>query len=374
MKADFTMKDSKVMKYAPAVFAIGRDYQIIFLTETSGLGWIEIAGERFTDEEAGLLKFGTIHKISIPGEKLNKARKYTVVFTEYLERQPYFPEGIEKIRCEYNFTPLSGDDFRIFQFSDTHGFKDGAVSSYENEGGADLIAMVGDINDDNDKISDFHTLFEIMSQTARGEKPLIYSRGNHDTRGNAAQLLLDYVPAAVRNGRRETFYSFRQGPLWGLVLDCGEDKDDSHPEYGDTVLFRNFRKRETEYIRSLILNKENEYAAEGVRHKIVFCHICFAEHFKGEFDIENETYDEWVKLLSEIGVDLLISGHDHRIRFVKEPENNSDCRAAKFPFAVCSIPAENDKNGHKRYVGALIEVKNNHRTVKPAPGETFMEF
>ena len=53
--------------YDPSVFRVGCDYQIIFRTKTKGLGWVEIDGARYTDEECGLLKYGTVHKISVPG-------------------------------------------------------------------------------------------------------------------------------------------------------------------------------------------------------------------------------------------------------------------------------------------------------------------
>ena len=47
--------------YDPSVFRVGCDYQIIFRTKTKGLGWVEIDGARYTDEECGLLKYGTVH-------------------------------------------------------------------------------------------------------------------------------------------------------------------------------------------------------------------------------------------------------------------------------------------------------------------------
>ena len=46
--------------YDPSVFRVGCDYQIIFRTKTKGLGWVEIDGARYTDEECGLLKYGPL--------------------------------------------------------------------------------------------------------------------------------------------------------------------------------------------------------------------------------------------------------------------------------------------------------------------------
>ena len=38
------MTEEKILLFDPAVFMVGHDYQIIFLTSTKGLGWIEIGG------------------------------------------------------------------------------------------------------------------------------------------------------------------------------------------------------------------------------------------------------------------------------------------------------------------------------------------
>lgn len=365
------MTDS-VLLYDPAVFVVGRDYQIIFLTSTRGLGWVEIDGERYTDEEAGLLNYGTVHKIPVPGSVLNRAGKYVAVFVEYADKKPYFPEGVEKVRKEYRFTPLSGEKYRIFHFADTHARVETPLALYQKTGDCDLIVLNGDINEHSYSLENFETAFALASGASHGEKPVIYSRGNHDTRGYAAQQLVDYIPTAFRDGRRETFYSFRQGSLWGLVLDCGEDKWDANAEYGGTVFFDVFRKRETEYIRSLIENRAEEYEAEGVKTKIAICHVPFVEHFPYPFDVADEIYEEWTKLLGEIGIDLLLSGHIHRAYFI--PAHTEKCRNADFPTAVCSVPAVKREDGSEYYVGGLVEIDGAHRTVKAIPDGEAWEF
>ena len=250
--------DNTPLSYHPSVFAVGADYQIIFLTETRGLGWIEIGGERYTDEEAGLLYYGNVHKIPVPGEVLNRAQSYTVVFVEYADKKPYYPEGVEKVRRTYDFRPLdpAAQSYRIFHFADTHARVETPLALYRETGDCDLVVLNGDINEHSYELKNFETAFALSSGSAKGEIPVIYSRGNHDTRGYAAQDLVNYIPTAFRGGRRETFYTFRQGPVWGLVLDCGEDKYDYNPEYGGTILFDPFRARETAYIRSVIADRK----------------------------------------------------------------------------------------------------------------------
>lgn len=365
--------EQKILRTDPCVFVVGNDYQIIFLTVTNGIGWIEIDGERYTDEECGLLKYGQVHKIPVSGEALNQAGHYTVVFVEYKEKTPYYPKGEEKLRKEYRFYPACvNGDFTLFQFADTHARVRTPLELYEKCGQCDLILLNGDINEWSDKIEHFYTSYELAGAAAKGERPVIYSRGNHDTRGHSAELLADYIPTAFRDGRRETFYSFRQGALWGLVLDCGEDKYDHNVEYGGTIFFNAFRDRETRYLESLIANADQEYRAPGIKHRIAFCHVPFVEHFKFPFDVADEIYGKWAELLGEMGIDLLLCGHMHTAYFIR-PHDESRHDAA-FPTAVCSIPAQKDENGNEYYTGGMITAKGGERFVQIVPGGEKMAF
>ncbi len=363
----------KILRTDPCVFVVGDGYQIIFLTLTNGIGWIEINGERYTDEECGLLKYGKVHKIPVPGDVLNTHKAYTVVFVEYKEKTPYYPKGEEKLRKEYAFYPACTDgDFRLFQFADTHARVQTPLELYAQCGECDLILLNGDINEWSDQVEHFYTSYELAGGAAHGQRPIIYSRGNHDTRGHSAELLADYIPTAFRSGRRETFYSFRQGALWGLVLDCGEDKYDTNVEYGGTIFFNAFRDRETAYLKSLIANAEVEYAAPGVKHRIAFCHVPFVEHFAYPFDVASDIYEEWTTLLGEMGIDLLLCGHMHTAYFI--PAHDKKRRDAAFPTAVCSIPAKKDEAGKEYYTGGMITVKGSARKVEIVPSGEAMEF
>ncbi len=349
---------NKELVYDPSVFRVGNDYQILFRTQEMGIGWIEINGERYTDEECGLLKYGKIHKISVPGKALDEAKKYTVVFVEYKQKPPYFPKGTETVHDEYEFFPCTGDDFTLFQFADTHGAIEAPLESYrkfvESRDGrdADVIVLNGDINDSSNTIECFDVSFALAGESVHGTRPIIYSRGNHDTRGHAAELLPDYIPTVFRGGRRETFYTVRMGGLWGVVLDCGEDKYDTNEEYGGTIFFDNFRKRETEYLESVFADAENEWNAPGVTTRIAFCHVPFIEHFKFPFDVGGEYYEKWTSILTKMNIDVLVCGHMHKAYFV-EPHTEG-YRDAGFPTAVMSIPVQKTDDGKVYTSGAVV--------------------
>ncbi len=355
----------EILKCDPSVFMVGRDYQIIFLTRSNGLGWVEIGGTSYTTEEGGILKYGTVHSIRVPGDVLNVAGMYTVVFRSYAEKKAYFPEGTEVLRRTYTFYPFSGGDFRIFQFADTHGQLEAPLKTYQGCQPCDILVLNGDINDHCGELELLSGAFVLSAEAVHGTRPVIYSRGNHDTRGRFSQDLLDYIPTDFRNGRRETFYSFRQGELWGLVLDCGEDKLDSHPEYGDTVCFDAFRQRETRFLESILENRKQEFDAPGVRHRIAVCHIPFVWNFEEPFDIEQQRYAYWVELLNRMGIELLLCGHMHRVYHIAP--HTPGFLDADFPTAVLSVPEAKDQEGKTVYVGGEIVCKDGRLTAKSVP-------
>ncbi len=355
----------EILKCDPSVFVVGQDYQIIFLTESDGLGWVEIGNTRFDTEESGILKYGTVHSVRVPGSALNAAKEYTVVFWSYPEKQAYFPEGREVLRRTYRFYPFVGGAFRIFQFADTHGRLEQPLETFRSVPQCDLLVLNGDINDHCEAREQLCGAFMLSAGAVHGTRPVIYARGNHDTRGRFAQDLLDYIPTDVRDGRRETFYSFRQGELWGLVLDCGEDKPDSHPEYGGTVCFDAFRQRETHYLESILENREREFDAPGVRHRIAICHIPFIWSFEEPFNIEQQRYAHWVELLNCMGIDLLLCGHMHKTYCIAP--HTPGFLDAEFSTAVLSVPEATDREGKTVYVGGEIVCRDGRLAAGSVP-------
>lgn len=65
----------------------------------------------------------------------------------------------------------------------------------------------------------------------------------------------------ILNG--DSYYTFRLGKIWGMALDCGEDKMDKDPEYGSTICCHAFRQQETAFIRQVIADARTAYEAES---------------------------------------------------------------------------------------------------------------
>ena len=99
-----------------------------------------------------------------------------------------------------------------------------------------------------------------------------------------------------------------------MILDCGEDKEDGCAAYGHTICCHQFRQRQVGFLNKLIANKDREYAANGVEHRLVISHIPFTKLHREPFNIEGDIYTEWARLLrEEIKPDLMLCGHVHQI-------------------------------------------------------------
>ena len=151
-------------------------------------------------------------------------------------------------------------------------------------------------------------------------------------RGRIAEKFLDHVPHRNRN----TYYSFRLGNIWGVILDCGEDKPDEHEAYGGTVACHPFRKKQALFLKELAAKADQEYAAEGVVTRLVISHIPFTEKNSPPFDIEEDIYREWTALLQEyIKPHLIICGHTHQAQ-LRYPGHPQDTYGQPCPVVIAS--------------------------------------
>lgn len=289
----------------PAVFAVENKYQIIVPVEKPSLMWVEVDGKKYCDEVNGVLRSDVeVHRMTVPMAALDKAKSYTVVEREIINRDPYFPKASEERRQNYNFKPVEGENLRAYCISDTHGMKDEPIAAAKAYGKIDFLILNGDIADFNHEIWRYQNTYDIASEVTGGEIPIVFARGNHDLRGFAAEKQVSFMP----NDNGNTFYTFKLGNVHGIVLDCGEDKADENDEYGGTICCHDFRLRVTDFLRKVC--ESGEFKED--EHRIVLCHIPFTYRRGNIFNIEEALYAEWARLLKEyIKPELMICGHLH---------------------------------------------------------------
>ena len=308
------MKNNSLL-YAPVVFAAGNSYENAVRVKKPAMIRVIVGERSFFDHSNGICVSDTpVHKIRVPAEELNKVDKYTVAVRTLIKRKPYFSNSHDEEFESFPFFPVPDDgDVTVCHIADVHGFTQLALDTADRlTQKPDLLVLNGDVIDSSNDVRYFDTIYEICDKLTGGKIPVVFSRGNHDLRGNCAEKLADYV--AAPDGK--SYFSVRLGSLWCLVLDTGEDKADDHPEYGNTVCCEFFRREETEFIKRVIAEKS--YEAPGIRHRVIICHNPFTIRYPEPFNIEPELFSQWAKLIGEgIRPDLMLCGHLHKTGVLK---------------------------------------------------------
>ena len=326
----------------PVVYAVGKEYQIFVQVKHECLMWVKVGSEEYYDDSNGILRSASMtHKMVVPMEELDQAKKYTICYRIIGERLPYFSKTgpVEELTFEFRPVPADGENLRMYMISDTHNRVNAPVEAGKFFGDKlDLLILNGDIPDHSGDIQNFNAIYQIAGQITKGEKPAIFSRGNHDTRGFYAERFADFTPT----DRGVSYYTVRMGDLWCLILDTAEDKPDDHPEYGNTVCCHSFRMDQLRFLKKVIANADKEYNAPGVTKRMIISHTPFTYIIHPPFDIEQPLYKEWISLIGEhIKPDFYLCGHLHACKVIR-PGDPDDHYGQSCPTVVGALPYRDD--------------------------------
>lgn len=342
------------LKTCPAVFAVENEYQIMVPVKSDVLFWVEVNGKCYYDHCNGILRSDTrLHRAQVPMSELDAAGAYTIFYRKIIERKPYFSETEEPVSATYSFIPVKTQgDIHIYHLSDTHGrFEHPAAAAGFFGDELDVLILNGDIPDHSGDVKNFDLIYELCGHLTGGNKPCVFSRGNHDMRGICAEHFTEYTP--TRDGH--SYYSFRIGPIWGLLMDCGEDKNDDAPGYGNTISCHAFRAEETAWMEQQMARFEAEAHAPDVQYRFVISHIPFAQIFaEARFAIEHPRYTHWLKLLgTHIQPQLHICGHTHRVE-LNPVGSEKDGLGQVCPVVIGGRPVRDEEKGVLDYYGCAL--------------------
>lgn len=319
----------------PAVFECGDCYAVVWATSAKGSGKVIVdvngAEKVFWDAKGGDIKtHDKVHVVKIPKETLigNTYRVFSQRVNYKWGYDSFIGNAVSGEKIRFKGQPKS-DNINILCVSDVHDRSKEMYQSLEFfKSEPDMLALIGDISSEVEYKSRYiKGILVHAGNITKGEIPVVYARGNHETRGEFASQMINYLPTSTG----EFYYTFNFGELSAIVLDPGEDKEDSHPEYSGLVDFESYRKQQYEWLLSL---KREDFPG---KYLIVFSHVPrLHKHFGMD----------WNEPLKTLDADLIIGGHYHISAFDNsEPPVYVECgkRAKTDEFAAGAVTLDGQK-------------------------------
>ena len=228
-------------------------------------------------------------------------------------------------RRAYGFRtfPAAGSGCSFLVLNDIHGKADVLTRLCKRVDFSELgfVAFNGDMSSSVESGEQlFKDYLDASAALFAAGTPILFTRGNHETRGVFADSLGDYFPG--RDGR---FYGiYRYGDVCILLLDCGEDKPDDHAEYNGLADYDAYRAEECAWLKKAV--RSEEFLTASAR--IVLLHIPPAA---GAWHGSVHLNELFVPVLNESGIDLMLCGHYHRYQWIDDLS-----RGADFPILINS--------------------------------------
>jgi predicted phosphodiesterase len=141
--------------------------------------------------------------------------------------------------------------------------------------------------------------------------PVIYIRGNHETRGAYSLFLWDLLDKA---GDGHSYGAFNLGDTRFVLLDCGEDKPDDHEAYFGLNDFTQYRKDQADFLRKELSSPAFRSAAR----RVLIHHI--PVYGGGWF---NPCRDYWGDILAGAKFDVCLNAHQHEYRYIPKGEEGN---------------------------------------------------
>lgn len=312
----------------PSVFDNGKDYSVVFSTNDNSTAYLEYeqSGKtvRIYDETSGRKNSDTIHTFHIPYNKLSGST-YKVYATRVIDELSYGGRTGKTIESEkITFNDNLGDNVKALTVSDWHTCNKKAEKAISYLGDYNAVLLLGDCATGINFTEEIEKyILSFAADLSGGKMPVLFVRGNHETRGRQASKLPDYL------GMDSFYYTAKLGNCKFIILDSGEDKEDSHPEYGNMVVYAESRKEMVKWL-SEQENSDNEKIV-ALSHDRDIC-------------IEEDLSKTALEKLDELGVSFMASGHSHESEMLNS-----------YPFPVL-LDGGIDASGDGSYVASKLEI------------------
>ncbi|MGN0771115.1 MAG: metallophosphoesterase family protein [Christensenellales bacterium] len=282
---------------APMVVDNGESYSVVFATTEQGTGYVEYVydGKEYKvyDQIDGKKNSSRIHTVKVPYEHLD-GNTYTMGSTRVVQELSYGGRlGKTITSAQYTFNAPSGE-LNILSVSDWHTHNSQVYKSVEYLGDYNAVILLGDSVaglEYQEEVIEY--IIKLGGKLTDGAMPILWVRGNHETRGSVAKELAGYL------GMDKFYYTARLGDVNFVVLDSAEDKVDTHPEYGGMNDFENYRRNMIEWLESL---------PDDIGKNIVLSHDV-------ELCIEEDLQTRAIAKMQRMNTALIVGGHTHVLEY-----------------------------------------------------------
>lgn len=314
----------------PCVFDTGEDFSIVWATNKDSIGYVTYSfnntAYKVYDSEKGRMNSAQIHSVHVPYEHLY-GNTYTVCNAEVYRNLPSRSKTGKYISSRsYSFAnKIVGNKMNVITASDWHGETKLMEKAVANLGSCDLFIMLGDpVSRLISKNEIIDGIIAAGGDVTKGVIPTLYVRGNHETRGEYANMLDDAL------GYKQLYYTATYGDQRFIVFDSCEDKADSNYKYGGMVVSEDYRTKELDYMETI---------PPFAGYNIAVTHI-------PEFTISSDTEGlaRYSQILANNSVKLALAGHEHYIDYIQTDYNL---------FIEGGIT-----NSEKDFIACLIEIDN----------------
>lgn len=308
-----------VMKCSPYLQGIFHDRMVIrWITNCKCYSWVEYGESREQlNKKAHQIIEGmvqannTIHDITIHGLTPGKTYYYKVVskkIEKFTAGKVTYAETESSEIYSFTTQPLKKEVVQFSVMNDVHERPETFPHMYQyiQKGSTDFVLLNGDMFNSlrNGESQILENLLNPLNKLFSSTVPFVFTRGNHEARGEYARQLPDYL-----NGKQNKFYySFELGPMYVIILDSGEDKEDDHPAYAGIISFDEYRFQQQNWLEEEMRKK----AFKNAKYRVVFSHIPPFYTSKKEAHGTAFVGKHWVPVLNKAKIDVLFSGHTHR--------------------------------------------------------------
>ena len=285
---------------------------IRWITNKPSYSWVEYGENENAYKKAhtvtdGLVDaYNRIHEVLIEDLLPGKTYQYRVASKEIILFEPYKLTYGETINSElHSFTAPDPNSKEIswLVLNDIHDrpASFGPLLNLNGNDPYDFVFLNGDMFDyqaDEKQIIDH--LLTPCTEVFASKKPLLFIRGNHETRGKYARQLKDYF-----SNPGGEYFTFQAGPVFAIALDTGEDKPDEHPVYAGIVDFDRYRERQAVWLEKQMQTR----AFKKAKFRVVMMHI--PPFYSGDWHGTLHCRKLFSPLFDKYKIDLVISGHTH---------------------------------------------------------------